>query len=143
MSLKDYSSERLEVTFKGGSFSVRGLSLDDVTALITKHLPDLDKLADLLAGKATQETAAMETMSLALKLVVEAPALVAQAIALAADEPDFAENARKLPLPVQIDAVKKIGRLTFEESGGAKKFFESLSGLVSRTQLTRTTDSLT
>lgn len=130
MALADYVVERKAVPFKGGSFDVRGLSLDDVTVLMREHLSDLDQIFELYASTTSQEVLVGETARYAIKLVQEAPGLVANVIALASDEPHQADRARTLSIPVQVDALEKIFLLTFEEAGGAKKFFESLGRLL-------------
>lgn len=146
MSLADFQPERETVEFKGGSLSVRGLSLDDVTTLLRHHLDDLDAILEMYARDVDPNFASAATAQYAIKLVREAPGLVANIIALANDQPDYADNARRLPLPVQIELLKAIGRLTFEEVGGAKKFFESLATLMGSMQVPMdeaTTDSPT
>lgn len=132
MALADYSPERVAIGFKGGSFQVRGLSLDDVSVLMKDHLADLDELLVLYSRNVDPQMTVAATAQYAVTLVREAPSLVANVIALASDEPDAIDNARRLPLPTQVDALKAIGQLTFEEAGGAKKFFESLKELVMR-----------
>lgn len=130
MSLADYQPSRATVEFRGGSLNVRGLSLDDVTHLIRHHLDDLDQIIAMYGDGVDTQMASVATAQYALKLVREAPGLVANVIALASDEPDHAEKARMLPLPVQVDVLKEVGRLTFEEAGGLKKFVESLTTLL-------------
>lgn len=144
MALSDYQPERKAIQFKGGSFQVKGLSLDDVAVLMKHHLDDLDNLLELYARDVSNEFVVSATAQYAVSLIREAPALVANVIALAAEEPDRVDNARRLPIPVQVEALKAIGALTFEESGGAKKFFESLRDLVMRVRPPQaTTDSRT
>jgi hypothetical protein len=132
MALADYQPERVDIPFKGGSFQVKGLSLDDVSVLMKHHLTDMDELLELYSRNVSQDIAVAATAQYAVTLVREAPALVANVLALAAEEPDSVDNARRLPIPTQIEALKVIGRLTFEEAGGAKKFFESLKDLAMR-----------
>lgn len=132
MALADYQPERVTVEFKGGSFQVKGLSLDDVTVLMRHYLTDIDHLIELYAKDVDPKLSVAATAQYAITLVREAPTLVAHVIALAAEEPDQIDMARRLPIPVQVEALKAIGRLTFEEAGGAKKFFESLTELLTR-----------
>lgn len=144
MALADYQPERVDIQFKGGPLSVRGLSLDDVSVLVKHHLTDLDQLLELYSKNVDPQLAVMATAQYAVTLVREAPALVANFIALAADEPEQADKARRLPIPVQVECIKEIGRLTFEEAGGAKKFFESLKELATKVRPpTSMTDSPT
>lgn len=130
MSLSDYSPEKAVVVFKGGQFEVRGITLDDLAILLRDHLDDLDAIVNILGTSmkngVSQDTMVAVATQHALALVREAPGLVARTIAQQSDEPDAVENARKLPPSVQVDALEAIARLTFEEAGGPKKFFERL-----------------
>lgn len=132
MALADYQPERSVVEFKGGSVAVRGLSLDDVSLLIKNHLDDLDQILAMYKSNVTPDIQAAVMAEYAVTLVREAPGMVAHIISLAADEPDAVENARRLPMPTQIELLKAIGHLTFEEVGGIKKFAESLAQLATR-----------
>ena len=132
MALADYTPARATVEFTGGSFQVRGLSLDDVSILMRSHLPDVEALVGMLSesnGGGNIEVG--QVMQHAITLVKEAPGLVANLIALAADEPDLVDKARALALPIQVRAIETICNLTFDEAGGPKKFFESLVHLLS------------
>jgi len=130
MSLQDFKIHTEEVTFRGGSFALRGLALNDVAALIREHLDELNKLFHLYDNEETRETALAESARFAITIVREAPHLAALMIALAADEPEAVNVAERLPLPNQVECIRKIIELTFEEAGGAKKFLDSLVDLV-------------
>lgn len=130
MSLSDYTPERAEVVFKGGSFSVRGLALDDVTGLMKSFGSDLESMIGIYINGVNNDQSVAMMAQYAIALAKEAPGFVANVIARASDEPDAVDNARGLSMPTQVAALKEIGRLTFEEAGGPKKFFESLSGLL-------------
>lgn len=138
MSLADYQPARTTVPFKGGSFDVRGLSADDLGVLLKHHLPDLDKLFELYAEGVDERMAVFGTAQYAIKLVQEAPGLTAHVIALAADEPERVDQARRLSIPTQVEAIKTIVHLTFDEAGGPKNFFESMKNLVMATGLPNT-----
>lgn len=130
MSLADYQPARESVQFRGGSFQVRGLSADDLGVLLKHHLPDLDRLFELYAEGVDERLAVFGTAQYAIKLVQDAPGLTAHVIALAADEPEMVDKARQLSIPVQVEALKTIVKLTFEEAGGPKNFFEGMKKLV-------------
>jgi hypothetical protein len=131
MGLADYTPLTRSVAFRrGGSVEVRGLSLDDIAVLMNLYLKDIDALFGLYDESRAADERVAEMARFAVVLVREAPALVGHAIALAADEPDQIDKARKMPLPVQVEVVKSILELTFEEAGGARKFFESLGSLL-------------
>ena len=128
MSLADYTPLSQSVSLgRGATVSVRGLSIDDIAVLLKDHLSDLDGLFELWERSSDQPLASARFV---VALTREAPALVATLIALAADEPDMVAKARRLSLPVQIELLKAVLRLTFEEAGGAKKFVESLNQLL-------------
>jgi hypothetical protein len=130
MPLADYSPQREEVAFTGGSFIVRGLSLDDISLLMQNHAQDLDKLIAIYSAGIKGDAAVAAFAQYTIALAKEAPGLVGNLIAIASDEPDVVDKARALSMPTQVAALKVIGRLTFAEAGGPKKLFESLSELV-------------
>lgn len=139
MSLADYQPLRSPVPLgNGNSMDVRGLSLDDVAVLMNQHLVDLERLFDLYEGGVREDAKVLATAQFAIGLTRDAPALVANVIALAA-APDGASRdeiaalvpkARTLPMPVQVEAIKAISLLTFAEAGGAKNFLSSLTNLI-------------
>ena len=103
-----------------GSFTVRGLSFVDVAALIQNHKNELDTIVGLfVSGKGSPD-------ALFRTLLTEMPAVAAKIVACAADEPNEAGKILKLPVTVQLDALMAVGRLTFEEAGGVKKFAEQV-----------------
>jgi hypothetical protein len=133
MGLNNYQPERHEFALKGGSFSVRGLSLEDVSRLVNHHLPDIEALIDLIVGD--RDLASLDQLQLqplVVSLVGQAPGFVANLIALAADEPDGAKSAARLPAPVQIDVVMKIGEMTFSDVGGVGKGMERIAPLLQK-----------
>lgn len=120
MSLSDFQVPTESVKIPGGaSFSVRGLSLDDISSLVQRYRPALQSIYEEFEqqGDFTLES----TASLVEGMIASFPGFVAYAIALASDEPEQAELARKLPMSVQVEAVEHIGRLTFVAEGGPKK----------------------
>lgn len=111
---------REEVSYMGASFFVQGLSLTTVSALISARREDvrraLDRWSDLQG-----DAAAFATV-----LLTELPALAASVIAQASGEPDQEETVALLPAPVQVDALAKIARLTFESSDRAGEFLATV-----------------
>lgn len=132
MSLADYTPERHEIKSPAGItlFSVRGISAVDVSVLLRDHFAHLDKMFELFAQQNRDVFATGAGEKLILTVVRDFPEIAAAAISLAADEPGTEENAKSLPLPVQIEAIRHIGRLTFEIVGGPKNFFASLEPLL-------------
>ena len=118
MALSDIIIPSEDIAVGKSSFSVRGLNADDVAHLFLSNRADVERFAALWQihdGEVTQDFIAA--------VLKEVPALVAQAIACAADEPAEWEKARKLSIPVQLQAINAVGRLTFE-GVGVKKFLE-------------------
>lgn len=129
MGLADYRPETAAIVFKGGSFNVKGLNLEDVSLLIRTHLPDMESLFDMYQQSTGDVFSNGAAERLILKLAKDAPALTANIIACASGEPDSVDAARSLSLPLQVQALTHIGRLTFEDAGGPKNFFEALMKL--------------
>lgn len=132
MALVGYKPPVGTVEFVGGSFEVKGLSLNDVSVLVQANLQDMEVLFDTF-DKGIGDGTNMDFTTIASTLLSHAPRFVTNAIALACTEDaGFEEKlsaAASLPLPVQVEAIKKVGSLTFEEAGGVKKFLEGLAFL--------------
>lgn len=134
MPLVGYQQERRTIALSGGnSFTVRGLSLSDLSVLIREYYEDLSTLVDLFDGtKMTMQ----DWSPIVLPLVSQAPGLSASIIALASDEGTAAiPSILQLPAPVQIKALTDIGDLTFTEVGGVGKAVELVAGLLKKTQM--------
>lgn len=128
MSLANYRHATYEL--KAGDqvvASLRGLTSQDVGILIRTHLEDLDALGDLtnLGRPLTNE----EWLNLGISVITQFPGLMANVIALAADEPHSAPNVMNMPMPLQLDAVQNIVRLTFTEGITVKKLVELVTAL--------------
>jgi hypothetical protein len=125
MSLKNLKFNTDTVKTLSGDFVVRGLGLDDIKFLFSNNAQQLKLVFDQASNlaKAADE---IDYVSFAAALIHLAPDVVTTAIACANDEADDdgIMAARRLPMAVQIDAIEKIGRLTFETEGGPKKVFE-------------------
>lgn len=137
MALADYVPESRPVMVKGKPlFNVEGLSLDTLAVLVKTHMPDFDAIMDIVTkGERVTETFLDQLQRVSQSIVVQAPGLAANIIAVASTEElteELIATARRLPFPVQVDALMQIGALTFEEVGGVKKAMESLMALLMR-----------
>lgn len=131
MSLANIQIPREVVMFRGEPISLRGLSLNDFSTLMRGHLADLNKLFDLYDKEETRDTAMAQSARFAITIVQETPAMVAQLIVMASDSPEEEiAIAETFPLPLQVECLRTIINVTFEEAGGAKKFFDSLMAMV-------------
>lgn len=130
MGLSNYKPESRQVVLQGGSFSVEGLSLEDVSVLVREHLPDLEGLFDIF--QKANVSASTDLVPVVQSLVSQAPGFAANLIAIASREPDAAANAAKIPFPKQVEIILAIGDLTFKETGGIKKSWELVAALLQR-----------
>lgn len=134
MSLKDalLHIPSLKVPFKGGSFEVRGLSLSDVTVIVSIHREKLNEILGAYTASGGNLTTldAEESLPFLIDVVQLAPAVVAHIIAQAEVRPDGEPpqiaGALRLPVDVQIDAIEKVLKLTFETEGGLGKVMETV-----------------
>lgn len=137
MALSNYVIPRTDIKIdKSNSMSVRGLCLEDIGFLVSVHRDDVDAIVEAFRGKALKGASANTPLDpsaieaavrdnsdeLLSTLLQQFPLVVANVIALACDEPDEWQNARRLPMPTQMEAVIEIARLTFEDAEGFKKF---------------------
>jgi hypothetical protein len=129
VGLKHLRIQTETVETAGGEFAVRGLSLPDIAEIFEAERAPLSKLFGEIAVDGAGGVLLDDMAGLAVKLASVAPSVVARIIASAADEEDET-IALELPFPVQIDALEKIGRLTFATEGAAKKVMETIIRMV-------------
>lgn len=130
MSLADYQVPTEEVALPGGgSFVVRGLSLADMTKLINAYRTELEEVF-----RTFEEVTFADISTLAEQMLGRFPDAVANAIALAADEPERVDVVKALPASVTLDAVEKVGRLTLSAEGGLKKVLATVVSISQGTQ---------
>lgn len=141
MGLKHIKLEEATVEVPGGGqFAVRGLSLNDIAFLVQRHGARIQSLFTEFLKQPSEE--ALTTASVArfvLPLIETAPEIAAEVVACAAskpwekvDEEDLAV-AYGLPMPVQVDALEHVVRLTFAAEGGPKKLLETVIRLAQGT----------
>ncbi|QGF21047.1 tail assembly protein [Pectobacterium phage MA12] len=137
MGLMDYQPPSEEVQFKGGSFELKGLSTQDFSLLLQRHSVDLEKIFDLYErGENGSDFTGAGLAQFVMSLISDAPGLVANAIALSAGEQKAADHvAKTFGIALQLRCLKIVGRLTFEEAGGVKKFVESLREIYGNIQM--------
>lgn len=130
MGLRDLviPTELVKISDSDG-FAVRGLTPSDVLGLYQRHAGDLSSLYDKFVGKANSGEGFNSGEVLA-SLLSGAPHILGEIIALATDSDprgtDWAADcmiAVRLPAGAQVDALEKIGRLTFTSDMPAPKFF--------------------
>ncbi|ARW18368.1 phage pre-tape measure protein [Komagataeibacter europaeus] len=120
----------------GVQFAVRGLSPYDVAVLYTHYRADMTEMFRRITSKAS----ANEAVDLEADVIMQAPELVAEMITLAsntdpADESMFQKAvsvAQRLPLAAQLDALEKIGGLTFTSEMPPEKFVRLIAEAIQR-----------
>jgi hypothetical protein len=124
MALSDIVFEFVNIRAGNQSFPVQGLSLSDLTTLLTEHR------ADFMVAIALFEEHKDNPTEFAVQVTQVLPRLVAAAVALAAGEPTMTKVVERLPAPVVLDAVMAVGRLTFTDPLALPNFLANLTGLL-------------
>jgi len=101
---------KIEVPNTEASFEVRGLSLADISALMETHGQALNGIYVEQIGDADGN---LDAGHIAQTLMRTAPSAVSAIICIAAGEPEAEETVAQLPVPVQVEALVQIARLTF------------------------------
>jgi|GEM_PF-1917802 len=100
-----------------GAVTLRGLSFEDLGALLDAHGDAFGELESVLQGAPGGRDA-----DLLPQLLRVFPTLAAHAVALAADEPEQVDKVRALGAGFLQEALLAVWELTVEPAGGAKKF---------------------
>ena len=137
MALLDYVPESRPVVVNGKPlFVVEGLSLDTLAVLVKTYLPDFDAIFDIVTNGQNSDESWMDHLQrISQAVVMQAPGLAANIIAVSSKEElseELVRIARRLPFPIQVNALMEIGQLTFDEVGGVKKAMESMTALLMR-----------
>lgn len=126
MNFLDIELPKKEVSLGGGqSFTVSGISANAVFGLYHRHRADLSGIFEqLVAGNTDAPANSIEA------LVAQFPHIVAEVIALAVggdplsdNWPQYLDKAKRLSLPIQVDALFAIADVTFTPEMPPKKFF--------------------
>lgn len=126
MSLRTFTPPSAEIMHGDKpAFTVRGLSLADLSHMMRSHMPDIQVVVGMWQ---TFQAAGPDgdINPLLTVLAADAPILAAHIIACGAGDPEAHEFAKQLPIPLQIEALSQIFRLTFEEYGGLEKTVAAL-----------------
>lgn len=135
MGLKDYVVPTRTIPLPGDqNMVVRGLSFNDISALVIDHGPRLLLVFNSVYEKAKAKTlTGGDVAGFIQETLTRSPELVAQIIAMAADEPGQAAQAAKLPPVVQMEAMQEIVALTFVSEAEVKKLVEIVTKAMEQT----------
>lgn len=127
MGLKHLKLAVAKVQLPEGDIVFRGLSLNDIIPIVEAHKAPL--AAFFSGAMAAGKTGLLDTSAIAVGLINAVPDVVAQIIAVAEVDGDTdaesVEIAGRLPFPAQLEALEKIGGLTFASSS-PKKVLETV-----------------
>lgn len=134
MGLKDYVVPTTTITLApGNTMPVRGLSFADLSALMNVHGPALILIYGRVYAEITEGTLNAKSVGqLVQTSFAEVPELVADIIAMAADEPDLAATARKLPPGLILEAMMAIIGHTFVSEAELKKLVETVTTMLEK-----------
>lgn len=130
MGLRDLKLPETKIETPDGDFTVRGISLADLTILASTYMPQMVLIFNKVKDGADIEQA--DVRRLIGELAPAVPEMVAAIIALAADEFDEkgVENAGKLGFNVQIETLEAIFHNTFRSEAEVKKLVESITRML-------------
>lgn len=136
MGLMTWSVPREKIVLPGGdSFTVRGVNLDDITALWSVFGEQLFEIFHGLEGLGDDEETRNIVLEASLfawlgKIVTDFPEIVCTLIAVVSEEDgeleDIAAQVALTPVTVQVDALMTVYGLTVTEVGASKKFVDHL-----------------
>ncbi len=128
MGLAQHVTPRMIVPLlDGNSVSLRGLNLDDFSALLVDHLEPISKIAELYAEHKNSVFSNKAFQGFLIGIAKDFPSIVMEVISMSSDEPD-AKGVR-LATGLQISCLTAIMKLTVEEAGGLGNLFAQLGAL--------------
>lgn len=113
----DYKIPTMDIdTGDGQKRPVRGLSLDDIAALITNHLDQMMEITTLYI-QTQKDVLAVTNMTDMVMLVTRSfPDFVSEVISIVTDTPEL--KGQRLPVALQLTILSAAIKLTVEDAGG-------------------------
>ena len=138
MSLANLQLRNATVPYLGANdemhnITLYGLSANSVAGLILSQLGSIEQVFNLVeeAGvKNPSDLANVDIAEVGQRLLVHMPEFIARVIAYAAHEPDQWDKVRHLPAPTQLECLKKIGALTFNDEAGFRDFVGNVGAVL-------------
>jgi|PlaIllAssembly_1097288.scaffolds.fasta_scaffold00010_30 hypothetical protein len=119
-SIRDLLPPPVEINLGRGTLQLRGLSLEDVVSLITKHK---EAFSLFFANEGDPDMSA---------IVATAPDMVAEIIAKAANMEDQKEDVKLIPAALQLVALTAVWEASVPDPLAVRKAIERLQGEVSK-----------
>ena len=130
--LKDVVVTRRKIVFDGGEFELRGVTLPDISSMVVEHREAVDNVSAIIrAHQSLDVDDTVAVIEILVDVIRQSPYLAAHLICSCADEPDAWNIAYRLPLTVQIEALRTIGELTFSDAIALKKLIADAKTLMS------------
>ncbi len=129
MPLSDYVIPTRKIILPGdGSFFVRGMSLEDISFITSRHLHQLVELFEKIKQEVPEgkDKKPEDINQIIRTAITTAPEAVATIIALAADEPEQTEMVSRLPVSIQTEAIMAVVEMTFESEAHMGKFMQAI-----------------
>lgn len=109
-----------------------GLTLADFTGMIANHLADIEAIYNLWTKDKARIMKAGSLDAFLIALCRDSPDIVAEVISRGCREPELIDKAKQLPFSIQVVALSKIAKLTFEEAGGLPQLQAALTTLLTQ-----------
>lgn len=129
MTWTDYKAPTVLIdTGDGQERPVRGLSLEDLSQLVSSHLDEMMEMTTLYIQSQKDVMAATNMTDLVMIAVRQFPKVMSEVISMVTDTPEL-RNVR-LPVGLQIRVVQAAAKLTIEDAGGLGNLSATLQNVV-------------
>jgi hypothetical protein len=141
---KDFSFETHDLQSKGQTIAtLRGISADDISILLTQETENVEKIFNTIENHMADTSshvnvddpaevaAALQAQAKPMidAVLRQAPRVLSKVIAIAADDLDAWQSVVKWPVPMQLEALTQIMRLTFTDGADFRTFVGNVVGL--------------
>lgn len=132
MSWTDYKVPTKEIDTGDGQIRpVRGLSLEDLSQLVSAHLDEMMEIAVLYVQTQKDVMAATNMTDLAMMVIRQFPKVVSEVISMVTDTPEL--KAVRLPAGLQFKIIQAAMDLTIKDAGGLGNLSATLQSAVNAT----------
>ena len=125
MSLANLQLRTEAVPYNDSEITLHGLSANAIAGLILLQFSNIEEIFNIVEGAGVKSIADLANVNVAevgQRLLVQMPDFIAHVIAYAAHEPDQWQKVIHLPAPVQVECLKKLAQLTFNDEAGFREF---------------------
>jgi hypothetical protein len=128
----DYKAPTVLIdTGDGKERAVRGLSLEDLSQLVSSHLDEMMEITTLYIQSQKDVFASTNMTDVVLIAVRQFPKIVSEVISIVTDTPEL--RGVRLPVGLQIRVIQAAAKLTVEDAGGLGNLSATLQSVVNAT----------